>query len=60
MKAKYISHSDLKRELLSDPQILEKYEALSEEYQLISEMLKARQRTGISQAIIAKKEHDQK
>ncbi|MBB71507.1 MAG: transcriptional regulator [Legionellales bacterium] len=55
MKAKYISHQSLKRKLLKDPEVREAYSDLEEEYQLINEMLKARERAGVSQADVAKK-----
>lgn len=55
MKTQLISHTAFKKELLQDPEVLEEYNDLSEEYQLLNEMLKARERAGISQSTIAKK-----
>jgi ribosome-binding protein aMBF1 (putative translation factor) len=57
MKKQRISHHDFKKELLQDKEVLKEYEDLAEEYQLLDEMLKARKRAGLSQAVIAKKMH---
>lgn len=53
MKTQRISHAEFKKELLKDPAVLAEYNALSEEYQLLNEMLKARERSGLSQKDIA-------
>ncbi len=51
---KRISHEQVKKEILSNPAVSANYEELEEEFQLIKEMLRARQKTGYSQAKIAK------
>ncbi len=46
---------DLKARLLKDPEVRKEYEALEEEFALIAEVAKARQRAGLSQAQLAKR-----
>lgn len=57
MKKQRISHQDFKKELLQDKEVLKEYDDLAEEYQLLDEMLKARKRAGLSQAVMAKEMH---
>ena len=53
-KEKRIPHAIFKKELLKDPDVLAAYNALEEEYQLIREMLCARDRAGLTQQKLAK------
>ena len=46
---------DLKAMLLKDPEVRREYDALEEEFALILEVAKARQRAGLSQAELAKR-----
>src|SRR6478736_2463352 len=46
---------DLKVQLLKDPAVRKEYDALEEEFALIAEVAKARQRAGLSQAQLAKR-----
>jgi ribosome-binding protein aMBF1 (putative translation factor) len=46
---------DLKAQLLKDPAVRKEYDALEEEFALILEVAKARQRAGLSQAQLAKR-----
>lgn len=45
----------LKRELLKDMDVAKEYEVLKPQYQLISELIEARKKRGITQAELAKK-----
>lgn len=46
---------DLKARLLKDPAVRKEYDALEEEFVLMAELAKARQRAGLSQAQLAKR-----
>jgi transcriptional regulator with XRE-family HTH domain len=46
---------NLKTMLLKDPEVRRQYDALEEEFALILEVAKARQRAGLSQAELAKR-----
>jgi transcriptional regulator with XRE-family HTH domain len=46
---------NLKAMLLKDPEVRREYDALEEEFALILEVAKARQRAGLSQAELAKR-----
>ena len=46
---------DLKSRLLKDPEVRKEYDALEEEFALMAVMAKARQRSGLSQAQLAKR-----
>ncbi len=54
MKPKNITHELFKKELLSDPEVAKYYDKLEEEYQLIREMLRARNKAGMTQTEVAK------
>ncbi|HEY7389041.1 MAG TPA: helix-turn-helix transcriptional regulator [Bryobacteraceae bacterium] len=47
--------ANLKKRLLKDPQVRREYEALEEEFALIAEVAKARARSGLSQAELARR-----
>ena len=51
---KQITHTQVKKELLKNPETLAAYDDLKEEYHLINQMLHARKRIGFTQAKIAK------
>lgn len=55
MKKKRLTHLEVKRECLKDPETLVAYNDLEEEYQLINAMLNARKRAGCTQETLAKK-----
>ncbi len=46
---------DLKARLLKDPQVRKRYDALEEEFALMAAVAKARARSGLSQAELAKR-----
>jgi transcriptional regulator with XRE-family HTH domain len=46
---------DLKAKLLKDPEVRKEYDALEEEFALIEAVAKARARSGLSQAQLAKR-----
>ena len=46
---------DLHKKLMKDPEVRREYDALEEEFALILEVAKARQRAGLSQAELAKR-----
>ena len=48
------THDDLKRQALLDPEVKAEYDALSEEFALFEEMVKARHKAHKTQADIAK------
>jgi len=50
-----IKRKDLKARLLKDPNVRREYDALEEEFALILEVAKARQRAGLSQAELARR-----
>jgi len=50
-----MSHSQLKEKALKKPSVREEYEALEPEFNLLREMLKARNDAGLSQADIAER-----
>ena len=50
-----MKHSELKKEALKRPGVSEAYEALEPEFTLLKELLRARERSGLTQAEIAKR-----
>lgn len=54
-KAKWIPWSEIKTELLSDPEVKREYDRLGPEYEVISEMIRLRLETGITQKELAQK-----
>jgi transcriptional regulator with XRE-family HTH domain len=50
-----MTHEELKSRALSNPSVKEEYDALDPEFNLLREMLIARQKTGLSQAEVAKR-----
>jgi len=48
-------HKDLKAQLLKDPEVRKEYDALEEEFALMLEVTKARTRSGLSQAELARR-----
>ena len=48
-----IPFNELKKELLKDPEFKAEYEALEDEFQLASELIRARKRAGLTQKQIA-------
>jgi transcriptional regulator with XRE-family HTH domain len=50
-----IKFRDLHKKWMKDPEYRKEYEALEEEFALIAEVAKARQRAGLSQAQLAKR-----
>lgn len=47
------SYDDLKKQLLRDPEILEDYDSLEPEYELIRQIIKARTQKGLTQTQLA-------
>ena len=54
-KASWIPYEDLEAKLLSDPEVKREYDRLAPEYEVISEMIRLRLETGITQKELAKK-----
>ncbi len=50
-----MNHADLKEKMLSNPETQAVYDSLGTEFALLRQMLKARERSGLSQAEIAKR-----
>ena len=50
-----MTHEELKSKALSNTSVKEEYDALDPEFNLLREMLVARQKTGLSQAEVAKR-----
>lgn len=50
-----ITHEELKKRALKDPDVRAEYESLHEEFAYLDEFLKARAKTGITQAEIAER-----
>lgn len=48
-----MNHAEFKEKVLADPETLAAYKRMSPEFSLLRQMLKARQRAGLSQAEIA-------
>lgn len=48
-----MSHAELREKLLANPETLAAYQSMSPEFSLLRQMLKARERAGLSQAEIA-------
>ena len=48
-----MNHSELRAEALSDPKVKAAYDEMSPEFALLRQMLKARQKAGLSQADVA-------
>lgn len=49
------THSELKKELLTDPEVRAEYERLEPEFDLIRALVEARNRAGLTQAELAKR-----
>lgn len=54
-KVKWIPWREIKAELLSDPKVKHEYDLLGPEYEVISEMIRLRRETGITQKELAKR-----
>ncbi len=50
-----MNHSEFKKQALKNKKVKEEYEALEPEFSLLKQILKARNRTGLSQADIAER-----
>ena len=48
-----MNHSELRAEALSDPKVKAAYDEMAPEFALLRQMLKARQKAGLSQADVA-------
>ena len=48
-----LTHAKLKARALADPEVRAAYEALGPEYKLIAELLRARKKSGLTQAEVA-------
>jgi DNA-binding XRE family transcriptional regulator len=48
-----LSHDEFVAKLLSDPEVKDEYDAMEDEFALFDEFLKARRRTGLTQAEVA-------
>ncbi len=49
------SHAELKKELLQNPAVQQEYDALADEFELISTLIAARTRSGLTQKQLAEK-----
>jgi len=54
---KRLTHTEFKKELLKDPEVLAAYQDLEEEFMLLNEMLHARKKAGKTQAEVAELMH---
>jgi transcriptional regulator with XRE-family HTH domain len=50
-----MKHSELKRKALSNPKVKATYDNMAPEFDLLRQMLKARQKAGLSQAEVAER-----
>lgn len=50
-----MNHAELKAKILANPEVVAAYKTMEPEFSLLRQMLKARQRAGLSQAEIAKR-----
>ena len=50
-----MNHDELKKQALKNKKVKEEYDALEPEFSLLKQILKARSKTGLSQADIAKR-----
>jgi transcriptional regulator with XRE-family HTH domain len=50
-----LTHKELVREMLQDPAVKAAYDAQAEEFAFLDELLRARQRAGLTQAEVAKR-----
>lgn len=50
-----MNHGELKKKALSDPKVKAAYDEMSPEFSLLRQMLKARQKAGLSQAEVAER-----
>ena len=50
-----MKHSELKKKVLSNPEVREAYERMGPEFSLLRQMLKARNRAGLTQAQVAER-----
>lgn len=49
------SHTELKGEMLNDPEVRREYERLAPEFEMIRTLIEARTRAGLSQAEVAER-----
>ena len=52
-----LSHAELKKRALSNPDVKKSYDALEDEYVLARELIRARSSAGLTQAEVAEKMH---
>lgn len=52
-----LSHAELKKRALSNPDVKKAYDALEDEYVLARELIRARSSAGLTQAEVAEKMH---
>lgn len=52
-----LTHKELKARALANPEVANAYDALEEEYTLLTELLAARARAGLTQADVAERMH---
>ncbi len=50
-----LTHSELRKKILSNPEVKEKFDSLKEEFSLFDELLKARMTAGLTQAEVAER-----
>ena len=50
-----MNHSELKAKVLSDPKVKAAYDQMTPEFSLLRQMLKARQKAGLSQEDVAER-----
>src|SRR6266480_3281733 len=50
-----LTHEQLVKKMLKDPEVRTAYEAQAEEFALLDELLRARQRAGLTQAEVARR-----
>ena len=50
-----LTHSELRKRILSNPEVKEKFDSLKEEFSLFDELLKARMAAGLTQAEVAER-----
>lgn len=52
-----LTHAELKKRALANPEVQKAYEALADEYAIAHELLHAREAAGLTQAEVAEKMH---
>lgn len=50
-----LTHKELRKELLSNPEVKAEFDALKEEFSLFDELLRARMEAGLTQAEVARR-----